>query len=115
MAERRGRERFVCEQPPYSILVRGIEADVLPVCERVRHGRDPVEPARRRLAVRAYRKGADAPASTRAERIPQRYDLSLPENQRKLEAAEALALLAEEAGLSLDPPGARLRAPAIRR
>src|SRR3954462_509249 len=31
-AERRGRERFVCEQPPYSLLVRGIEADVLPVC-----------------------------------------------------------------------------------
>ena len=35
-AQRRGRERFVCEQPPYSMLVRGIEADVLPVCER--HG-----------------------------------------------------------------------------
>src|SRR5262249_47329632 len=35
-AERRGRERFVCEQPPYSILVRGIEADVLPTCQR--HG-----------------------------------------------------------------------------
>ncbi len=31
-AQRRGRERFVCEQPPYSMLVRGIEADVLPVC-----------------------------------------------------------------------------------
>src|SRR5215831_7313801 len=26
VAERRGRERFVCEQPPYSLLVRGIEA-----------------------------------------------------------------------------------------
>src|SRR5258707_148556 len=34
VAERRGRERFVTEQPPYSLLVRGIEADVLPVCER---------------------------------------------------------------------------------
>ena len=32
VAERRGRERFVTEQPPYSILVRGIERDVLPVC-----------------------------------------------------------------------------------
>src|SRR3954454_16976380 len=36
VAERRGRERFVCEQPPYSILVRGIENDVLPTCRR--HG-----------------------------------------------------------------------------
>src|ERR1700758_1678456 len=34
VAERRGRERFVCEQPLYSLLVRGIEVDVLPVCER---------------------------------------------------------------------------------
>src|SRR4030081_3431192 len=34
IAERRGRERFVCEQPPYSILVRGIEQDVLPTCQR---------------------------------------------------------------------------------
>ena len=50
--ERRGRERFVCEQPPYSILVRGVEADVLPTCAALRHGRDPVEPAGRRLAVR---------------------------------------------------------------
>ena len=32
----RGLERFKTEQPPYSILVRGIEADVLPTCQR--HG-----------------------------------------------------------------------------
>ena len=51
VAERRGRERFICEQPPYSILVRGIEADVLPVCERYRVGGDPVEPAGERLAL----------------------------------------------------------------
>ncbi len=37
----------------------------------------------------------------RAERIPWRYDMSLPENQRKLEATDALALLAEETGVSL--------------
>ncbi|MFZ0047897.1 MAG: aldo/keto reductase, partial [Streptosporangiaceae bacterium] len=37
-AERRGRERFVCEQPPYSILVRGIEADVLPACQAYQMG-----------------------------------------------------------------------------
>jgi len=33
-ARRRGRERFVCEQPPYSILTRGVENDVLPTCHR---------------------------------------------------------------------------------
>ena len=47
-----------------------------------------------------YRKGAELPQSRRAERIPGRYDMSLPGNQRKLEAADALAKLAEEAGIS---------------
>src|SRR6201999_1614782 len=37
-AERRGLERFVCEQPPYSILVRGVEAAMLPTCQRHRMG-----------------------------------------------------------------------------
>ena len=34
VAERRGHERFVCEQPPYSMLVRAVEADVLTTCRR---------------------------------------------------------------------------------
>jgi aryl-alcohol dehydrogenase-like predicted oxidoreductase len=33
--------------------------------------------------------------------LPSRYDMSLPGNQRKLEAADALARLAEEAGMTL--------------
>ena len=57
VAERRALGRFVTEQPPYSILVRGIEADVLPVAREIRHGRHPVEPARRRLADRPLPQG----------------------------------------------------------
>ena len=48
-----------------------------------------------------WRKGQEAPQSTRAQRLPQRYDLARPENQRKLEAADALAQLADESGLAL--------------
>ena len=48
-----------------------------------------------------YRKGADLPVSRRAERMPQRYDMSLPGNQAKLEAVEQLAVLADESGLTL--------------
>ena len=59
-AQRRGRERFVCEQPPYSILVRGVEAEVLPVCQQLRNGRDPMEPACERLAVRQVPDGQGA-------------------------------------------------------
>jgi len=101
VAERRGRERFVSEQPPYSLLVRGIEADVLPVCERYRMAVIPWSPLAGGWLSGRYRKGAEPPASTRAGRIPRRYDLSLPENQRKLDAADRLAQLAEKAGLTL--------------
>ena len=100
IAEKRGRERFVCEQPPYSLLARGIEAEVLPVCERYGMGVIPWSPLAGGWLSGRFRKGAGA-TSRRAERLPLRYDLSLPANQRKLEAADALALLAEEAGISL--------------
>jgi aryl-alcohol dehydrogenase-like predicted oxidoreductase len=101
VAERRGRERYVCEQPPYSLLARGIERDVLPVCEQFGMGVIPWSPLAGGWLSGRYRKGADAPGSTRAERLPQRYDLSLPANQRKLEVAEQLGQLADEAGIPL--------------
>jgi aryl-alcohol dehydrogenase-like predicted oxidoreductase len=100
-AERRGRERFVCEQPPYSLLVRGVEAEVLPVCQQYGMGVIPWSPLAGGWLSGRWRKGQELPQSTRAERLPQRYDLSLPANQRKLEAADALATLADEAGMSL--------------
>src|SRR3954466_15844631 len=101
VAEKRGRERFRCEQPPYSMLIRAVETDVLPTCQRYGMGVIPWSPLAGGWLSGRYRKGADVPASRRAERLPGRYDMSLPGNQRKLEAADALAALAEEAGMTL--------------
>src|SRR2546421_11226579 len=100
-AGRRGRERFVCEQPPYSILVRAVEAEVLPVCESYGMGVIPWSPLAGGWLSGRYRKDAELPPSRRARLVPQRYDMSLPGNQVKLEAAEALAQLADEAGIPL--------------
>jgi len=100
-AERRQRERFVCEQPPYSILARGIEAELLPTCDRYGMGAIVWSPLAGGWLSGKWRKGAEGLTSRRAERIPARYDLSIPENQAKLDAAEALAVLAEETGISL--------------
>jgi aryl-alcohol dehydrogenase-like predicted oxidoreductase len=100
-SERRGLERFVCEQPPYSLLARGIEAGVLPTCQRHRMGVITWSPLSGGWLSGRYRKDADIPRSTRADRIPGRYDLSQPGNQRKLEVADALAKLADETGISL--------------
>jgi aryl-alcohol dehydrogenase-like predicted oxidoreductase len=101
VARDRGHQRFVCEQPPYSILARGIEADVLPTCLRHGMGVIPWSPLAGGWLSGRYRKDTDVPQSTRAQRLPQRYDLSLPANQRKLDAADALAELADEAGMTL--------------
>jgi aryl-alcohol dehydrogenase-like predicted oxidoreductase len=101
VAEKRGRERFVCEQPPYSILVRGIEADVLPVCGDYGMGVIPWSPLAGGWLTGRYRKGQEVPTSRRAALVPHRYDMSLPGNQAKLEAVEQLAQLAEQTGISL--------------
>jgi aryl-alcohol dehydrogenase-like predicted oxidoreductase len=100
-ARERNLSRFVCEQPPYSLLVRGVEADILPTCQRYGMGVIPWSPLAGGWLSGRWRKGKDTPSSTRARMLPDRYDLSLPGNQRKLEAADALAELAEEAGISL--------------
>jgi aryl-alcohol dehydrogenase-like predicted oxidoreductase len=102
VAEKRGRERFVCEQPPYSMLIRRVEADVLPVCEKYSMGVIPWSPLAGGWLSGRYRKGGDSPGdSRRAQMLPQRYDMSLPANQAKLDAADALGALADEAGMSL--------------
>jgi aryl-alcohol dehydrogenase-like predicted oxidoreductase len=101
VAERRGLGRFVSEQPPYSILVRGIETDVLPVAEKYGMGVIPWSPLAGGWLTGRYRKGQDIPETHRSQRIPARYDLSIPGNQAKLDAVEELAVLAEDAGLSL--------------
>ena len=88
-AERRGLERFRCEQPPYSLFARGIEAGVLPVCERYGMGVITWSPLAGGWLTGRYRHGEEIDmTSGRASRIPQRFDPSLPENQRKLDLVE---------------------------
>ncbi len=100
-ARDRGRERFVCEQPPYSILNREIENDVLPTCARHNIGVIPWSPLAGGWLSGGYRKGTELPRSQRADRMPARFDMSNPENERKLDAADALGALADEAGITL--------------
>ncbi len=75
VAQRRGRERFVCEQPPYSILVRGVENDVLPTCGRHGIGVIPWSPLAGGWLSGRYRLGDDAPEvpSRRTDPEPLRH------------------------------------------
>lgn len=101
-AQRRNRERFVTEQPTYSILTRGIETDVLPTCQRYGMGVLSYSPLAGGWLSGRYRQDAtQGPTSAARQRLANRFDLDLPENQRKLEAAGQLAQLADDAGLTL--------------
>ena len=92
--------RFVTEQPPYSILVRGIEADVLPTARRHGMGILSYSPLDGGWLSGRWRKDcASAPAS--AARPNARFDMASPANQRKLDIVEELAQLADKAGLTL--------------
>jgi aryl-alcohol dehydrogenase-like predicted oxidoreductase len=104
ISERRGHGRFRSEQPPYNLLTRAIEYDVLPTCQRHGLGVMSYSPLAAGWLSGKYRTGQEitGPGSrARAQRFPDRFDTRNPANHAKLEAAEALAVLAEEAGLTL--------------
>jgi aryl-alcohol dehydrogenase-like predicted oxidoreductase len=104
IADRRGHGRFRSEQPPYSMLTRAIEYDLLPTCQRHGIGVMTYSPLAGGWLSGRYRKGRkpSGPGSPmRSQRLPARYDGSHPSNAAKLEAADALGALADEAGLTL--------------
>jgi aryl-alcohol dehydrogenase-like predicted oxidoreductase len=99
-ARDRRLERFRTEQPPYSLLVRGIELDVLPTVQRHGMGVLTYSPLAGGWLSGSWTADS-SPTSPARQRLAARFDMSLPENQRKLEAVEQLAEVARDAGLSL--------------
>jgi aryl-alcohol dehydrogenase-like predicted oxidoreductase len=103
-ADRRGHGRFRTEQPPYSLLTRAIEYDVLPTCLRHGMGVMAYSPLAGGWLSGKYRKGQEVSgpgSAARAQRFPGAYDSTNPANAAKLDAADALAALADEAGITL--------------
>jgi aryl-alcohol dehydrogenase-like predicted oxidoreductase len=99
-ARERNLRRFRTEQPPYSVLVRGIELDVLPTAQRHGMGILTYSPLAGGWLSGSWTADS-SPTSPARQRLAARFDMSLPENQRKLEATEQLAQVARDADLSL--------------
>ena len=107
-AGRRNLERFVCEQPPYSILARDVERDVFPVV--LRHGIGAIvwSPLAGGWLTGKYRRGEEPPSDSRAARVRQfnprvadRFNMEREANRRKLEIVDDLTLVADKAGVPL--------------
>lgn len=103
IAERRKSLRFVSEQLCYNLLSRGVERSELPACREHRMGVLVWSPLCGGWLSGAYRLGAPPPQPLRSKMaiFAHLYDLSIPANQSKLQAADQLARVAQEAGMSL--------------
>ncbi|MEU6825049.1 aldo/keto reductase [Streptomyces atriruber] len=102
VADRRGLQRFRTEQPPYSLLARGIEKRVLPVAERLGMGVLTWSPLASGFLTGRYRKGQDLDLSSgRPTLHPGRFDPSAPLTAAKLEAVEQFVAVADELGCTL--------------
>ncbi|WP_010629985.1 aldo/keto reductase [Halomonas sp. KM-1] len=96
VAERRGLARFRTEQPPYSILNRSIEREVLPACQRYGMGVMTWSPLAKGMLSGKYRKRGELPDSLRVKYFPKAMT-----DEGSLDAVERLIPLAEDSGLSL--------------
>ncbi|MER5716223.1 aldo/keto reductase [Streptomyces sp. NPDC002132] len=102
VAERRGLMRLRTEQPPYSVLARGVERSVLPTAHRLGMGVLTWAPLASGFLSGAYREGRPVDLTAgRAKLTPHRFDPAVPGNAEKLAAAERLALLADDLGRTL--------------
>jgi aryl-alcohol dehydrogenase-like predicted oxidoreductase len=101
VAEREGVGGFTTEQPPYSIFARGIEAAVLETCRELDLGVLVWAPLNAGWLTGKYRRGAPVPANSRGVRQADHFDLGSPEAERKLDLVEALAALADDAGMPM--------------
>jgi aryl-alcohol dehydrogenase-like predicted oxidoreductase len=93
-AERRGLQRFRTEQPPYSVLSRGAEREVLPIAQRYGMGILVWGPLAQGMLTGRMRKGQQ----TDLRRAPLFKAFS---DERRLDAVERIIPLAEEAGLPM--------------
>ena len=100
-AERRGRERVRCNQPPYSIFVRAVETAVLPTCRRHGLGVLVYSPLNGGWLTGRVRRDQPLVRTGRTDHYPEKFDPALEPNRRKLDALEDLVEIADQTGMSI--------------
>ncbi len=101
LAGDRGWLRPTSEQPPYSMLARGVEVDVLPTCERLGVGAIVWAPLNGGWLTGKYQAGGED-VHSRAVRQPEHFDhrdVAIRTEKRRVVAG--LTACAKEAGMTL--------------
>jgi aryl-alcohol dehydrogenase-like predicted oxidoreductase len=96
-ARDRGLERFVSLQNEYSLLERGIEAEVVGACERYGVGVLPYFPLASGLLTGKYKRGEEVPADSRYAR----WGLADTLTEERFDQVEKLQAFAAERSISL--------------
>ena len=102
-AESRGRERFRCEQPQYSLFVRRVEREVLPLCRQFGMGAIVWSPLNAGWLTGTRRRETDETGAKtrRARLLPHLFDMTDPDNLRKFDILDELGVITAELGMSL--------------
>lgn len=112
IARERGYHPMIVNQPQYNMLARGIEKDIIPVCEYVGMGQVVFSPLAQGVLSGKYKPGQPPPAGTRAADPKQNQFFKtgvldayvhdkIPANDALLEKVLRLVPIAEEAGLTM--------------
>jgi aryl-alcohol dehydrogenase-like predicted oxidoreductase len=96
VSETHNFERFVCEQPPYNILCRRIEDDILPFCRKHGFAVIPWSPLAGGWLTGKYRRDEEAPADSRARQHG--WDLGSGAAKQRLDVIEKLFDVVENQG-----------------
>jgi len=97
VSERKGLARFVTEQPPYNLLDRRIENELVPVCQRYGLGIIPWSPMGMGLLAGRYSDASDLPAGSRGARHGSIYAERI--TPRAIEVGDRFVKLAREHGM----------------
>ena len=101
MADRLGLNRFVTEQPPYNLLDRRIERELLPMAQTYGMGIIPWSPLGGGMLTGKYQRGQPMPEGSRFENVAQNPIWSRRMNDRMYDIVEGLEPLAREKGSTM--------------
>lgn len=99
LCEERGMHRLQSVQPPYNLVQREIEADLLPLCVAENIGVIAYSPLAAGFLAGKYRRGAEVPAGTRFDIIPGHQPIYFTDHG--FTVLEQLERTAEQSGRSM--------------
>ena len=98
VSEKKGYARFVSEQPPYNLLDRRIENELVPMCQAHGLGLIPWSPLATGVLAGRYKSSEPYPSDSRAALRGEFYADRV--SKRGVEISQRFSQLAEEAGIS---------------